>query len=77
MPLGPSDLSFLVSEAPKPKPKPAAEVVEKKDDKAEPEAETPAQPPQEEESAEDAMAQQIRDDGTMDTGDSALFEEEE
>jgi hypothetical protein len=77
MPLGPSDLSFLVSEAPKPKPKPAAEVVEKKDDKAEPKAETPAQPAQEEESAEDAMAQQIRDDGTMDTGDSALFEEEE
>jgi len=76
MALASSDLKFLVSEAPKPKPKPAAVVAEEKPAQEQPDA-ADAKPKTDEGSAEDSMAQQIRDDGTMDTTDSALFEEEE
>jgi len=75
--LGQADLSFLVSDAPKPEAKPAAQVVEKKEEKATPQTAAPQKPVEDVENAEDAMAQQIRDDGTMDTSDSELFEEEE
>ena len=76
MALASSDLKFLVSEAPKPKPKAATVAAEKKPAEEQTEA-ADAQPKTDEGSAEDSMAQQIRDDGTMDTTDSALFEEEE
>ena len=74
MRLGQADLSFLVSNAPD---QPAGQVVERKEKAAAVQTAAPQEPTEDAENAEDAMAQQIRDDGTMDTSDSELFEEEE
>ena len=82
LPVQRDDLKFLVSTAPAPRAKAPSEAEQVEKKKAAPAAAAPAptaeeEKPEEAATAEDAMAKQIRDDGTMDTGDDGLFEEEE